>query len=420
MERSILYNIKPIGIGTPFVESLTSYITRLAEAHCVFPGVLITKIYAPLLEKDYLSRISKRGGNGFYDSAIGINGIGKLAYEFSELTNELTGRSDISYMTLQNFSTILPDRGLLKKTKSWCPYCFEESRVTGALIYEPLIWCFQTVNYCIKHETPLVDICENCMRTVPVINRKSLPGFCTRCENWLGTSFSTIEVFKDDVNQFLSDISLIGELLAKNGLDFSSINLTRTINFYVNNCFEKSPSKAAQYFKIPKTTFRMWFSGENLPSIKYLIRICKALGISIVEFLHKMDPLIVQGAIESEETLKVKHDHKEIKKILNKVIETKDPISISGVAKIIGCDRRLLSRMYSAECSQIRENYNSFLQKEKLKRFNTKSKQLDEAFYFHVRQGVYPSRRKLEDHLGTGFLKEKALQEKWNELKKGL
>ena len=39
--RSILYSIPPIGIGTGDVEGLTSYICRLAEAHCVSPTNLL-------------------------------------------------------------------------------------------------------------------------------------------------------------------------------------------------------------------------------------------------------------------------------------------------------------------------------------------------------------------------------------------
>ena len=35
--HSILYSIPPIGIGTGDVECLTSYICRLADAHCVSP-----------------------------------------------------------------------------------------------------------------------------------------------------------------------------------------------------------------------------------------------------------------------------------------------------------------------------------------------------------------------------------------------
>src|SRR5215831_1468278 len=40
-ERSRLYSLAPIGIGTAFVESLSGYAERLAEAHAVSAGNLI-------------------------------------------------------------------------------------------------------------------------------------------------------------------------------------------------------------------------------------------------------------------------------------------------------------------------------------------------------------------------------------------
>ena len=48
---SVLYALVPIGIGTPLVESMTSYIARLAEAHCVFPGVLMRHVIVPFVER---------------------------------------------------------------------------------------------------------------------------------------------------------------------------------------------------------------------------------------------------------------------------------------------------------------------------------------------------------------------------------
>ncbi len=44
LSHSYLYSITPIGLGTAKVESLTSFIARLAEAHSVFTGTLITHV----------------------------------------------------------------------------------------------------------------------------------------------------------------------------------------------------------------------------------------------------------------------------------------------------------------------------------------------------------------------------------------
>src|SRR5947209_5846010 len=49
-QASTLYALTPIGLGTPFVESLTSYIARLALAHCLFPGILMRHVMVPFAE----------------------------------------------------------------------------------------------------------------------------------------------------------------------------------------------------------------------------------------------------------------------------------------------------------------------------------------------------------------------------------
>lgn len=37
--RSAVYHLNPINVETPLIESFTSYVSRLAQAHCVHLGV---------------------------------------------------------------------------------------------------------------------------------------------------------------------------------------------------------------------------------------------------------------------------------------------------------------------------------------------------------------------------------------------
>jgi hypothetical protein len=418
VERSTLYNLDPIGIGTPYVESLTSYLSRLAEAHCVSTGSLISKIYSPLLNKDYLSKVSKRGGNGFFDSAIGINGVGKLAFEFSDLTNKLTGRSDLCLTTLQSWSNILPSRGLLKKIKSWCPICYEESRENGEIIYDPLIWGFQAVHICLKHKSPLINICGNCNKPVPIINRNTFPGFCSRCGQWLG-SLITFRESLCNADELLSNALMICELLSLCPFDVSSTSFCESINYYVNDIFARSPIRAAKQLKVPKSTFALWLSGDSIPSIQYLLQLCKGLGITLTEFLQKEKRVKNTGVSISSTKVREKHNHDVIKKTLIKIIDNKEPISLSSLAKKIGCDRKLLSRMHKSECDQIKGIYSSYLQAKKEENELLKTTRLEEAIRTLHQKGIYPSRGQVEDVLGSGFLKEKAMQEKWKILKGG-
>lgn len=91
LTRSRLYGLCPKGIDTPFVESLLSYLIRLAEVHAVHLGDLLAYEIAPILEKQYLLNSIERGGNRFYDGARTINGIGKNAEDMITTLEYLTG-----------------------------------------------------------------------------------------------------------------------------------------------------------------------------------------------------------------------------------------------------------------------------------------------------------------------------------------
>jgi hypothetical protein len=54
LQRSCLYSIEPIGIASIEVGSLSSYINRLAEAHCKTVGDIMTYLIAPRINVKYI------------------------------------------------------------------------------------------------------------------------------------------------------------------------------------------------------------------------------------------------------------------------------------------------------------------------------------------------------------------------------
>ena len=46
-QRTYLYHMRPLGIGSMLVESMTGYIARLAEAHDVSPAMLLNRELLP-------------------------------------------------------------------------------------------------------------------------------------------------------------------------------------------------------------------------------------------------------------------------------------------------------------------------------------------------------------------------------------
>jgi hypothetical protein len=51
--RSHLYHLAPVGMGSALVESLTSYVARLADAHDVSIGTLVTREVLPKVREEF-------------------------------------------------------------------------------------------------------------------------------------------------------------------------------------------------------------------------------------------------------------------------------------------------------------------------------------------------------------------------------
>lgn len=149
---SNLYQIVPIGIRTPLVESLTGYIERLAEAHCIPPDVLISRTITPLLKQIFLKSRTSRDLRSLFDRATAINGTGNIAIDLVQALQKLTLIEDLHLLTLLFWSEIIPTRNLFRTQSAWCTVCYEEWRLAKQVIYKPLLWTINSVKVCPLHK----------------------------------------------------------------------------------------------------------------------------------------------------------------------------------------------------------------------------------------------------------------------------
>ena len=145
IKRSNLYHLEPIGIGTAYVEGLSSYIGRLANAHCVSARVLVTKFFNLRLE-GYLST---------------LNGNRSLTPDFITQIEQQTMITGLSRTTMLAWVHILAQYDLFKKFRTWCPLCYSDWSNAHQPIYDPLIWSLGVISHCPIHHQPLRDICPN-------------------------------------------------------------------------------------------------------------------------------------------------------------------------------------------------------------------------------------------------------------------
>src|SRR5207237_6146296 len=145
--RPLSCSREPRGICTPCTEILTSYVSRLAEAHSVRVRELMVHELLPFLGRSHLA--DGRNANlltAFWrNETRALNGTRTLARNLVQALEALTGRRDLRFLTLVTWTNVLPRLSRQKRTRAWCPGCFEEWRQSGRLAYDPLVWTLAPV-----------------------------------------------------------------------------------------------------------------------------------------------------------------------------------------------------------------------------------------------------------------------------------
>lgn len=212
---SYLYSLPPIGVGTAAVESFTGYITRLAAAHAVETGVLVN---AELLTRVPCTKGASIGGTpskmptAFFIDAFPLNGIGERARAWVSVLERLTGVRGLDLLTLLPWSKIISCVHLLRTQRAWCPDCY--GKLPGLVdqhIYDRLLWNFQVVTACPVHCCPLESVCPSCTKSQYVFAPRMRPGYCSRCQAWLGR---TPQSSGGDRSEPVHIAIMVGELLA--------------------------------------------------------------------------------------------------------------------------------------------------------------------------------------------------------------
>lgn len=290
-ERSRLYHLAPLGIGTSEVECFTSYLSRLAAIHHVALGSLISKEIKRFLPKDCT-------GSGDYNfSAVYpvsrvFNGLGKMAKYWVDTLEHLTLRHDLSSLTMLKWREVLPSHGLMRSERSWCPNCYQEWYKTGQIVYEPLIWTIRAVEICFRHSRKLVNRCPYCGKSLPFLGTYYRVGHCSRCMKWLGNarketaSANTLHQ-QGELRWQEWVVTNVGELLAVSAEHFppNKGRVAATLTAFAKKFPKGSVREFADWLQMPFSAMHRWSNSVWLPQLPSVLHICYRLGITLVEFL---------------------------------------------------------------------------------------------------------------------------------------
>ena len=289
--RTRLYSLEPIGIGSPFVESLTSYITRLSEAHTVSPSILLAKELWPRVWRrqghDEQGKFARLSYTFLYDAYI-LNGMGKCTARWIPMLEALTGQRNLHFLTLLTWGRLLSLQGaLLRQRKAWCPSCYAEWRASEHIVYEPLLWALKPVCVCPRHEARLLDVCPHCRRKSPILSARSRTGHCSRCRRWLGSDGHRPKSHSKDRRYHFWVAERMGALLAR-AVSFAhplQPNIFRAnLRGCIDDLSEGNHSALSRAVCLYDSHFRNWIR-HRLPVIDSLMGVCFRLGIPPERFL---------------------------------------------------------------------------------------------------------------------------------------
>src|SRR6266436_1674801 len=288
-KRSRLYRLAPQNIFSGFVESLTGYIARLAEAHCLPVWVLVTREIAPLFNRK--SIIDVPNGHcdllGKFGGAVnGNNGTAEEAVTAVELLTTQGALANLTMLLARNYISTTP---LLRRTQAWCQECLRDWLDAGQEIYYPLLWSLSAVRICPTHQKPLLDACNQCHRSHYPLARRLRIGHCPWCGSWLGcktvdtqielgasTSSTPWEAFSAE-----SAAGLIGDL---GKVTMNRGNACSYFKDNVSNIVEKlfagSENAMARYTGVHRFSVCNWSTGKQMPSLKAVLVLGYRFNIS--------------------------------------------------------------------------------------------------------------------------------------------
>lgn len=436
--HSRLYTLEPLGMGTPDIESLTSYIARLAGAHSVPLRALVLQEILPLLQCDYLSNPFKNSLDSFWIEAVrALNGTGTLASDWAYALEYLTLRTDLRFLTLLPWAAVLTQQRLLRITRAWCPDCFIERRAAGQPVYEPLLWNVSAVSVCLRHQRPLLEQCPHpdCQARLPVLASYFQPGYCSKCSRWLGIATDPPNFSRTTEERHWQTwvAEAVGELIAHN-MDLTLRphlgNIPDLISASREQVADDSLRKLAEKLQLSSRTLNAWKLGRQVPQMESLMRLCYFCGVPPHDLFTlqpsklNLDGLKIRSLPDIPNParnrrrrvqLDIVHLRQSLEAIL--VCEEQPPPSMRTVARRLNHSPRELREYFPELCRAISKRRSDFYKDRVEEKLEQQKEQVRQAILKIHSQGSYPSSRRVGLLLSEpGLMRNPTLAKTWRDM----
>lgn len=434
--RSRLYHLEPMGMGTPYVESLTGYVARLAEAHGVRARKLLVAEILPLMGHLHLLGPGNRGLSAFWQRETrALNSTRTLARDLVHALEGLTLRRDLRFLTLLPWAEVLPPRGLVRPHHAWCPACYEEWRQAGQVVYEPLLWSLMVVNSCSRHRQRLRSACPypDCQRLLPPLAQQSRPGHCPWCERWLGREQEPVgdEGLTQDELQWEGWVTrAVGELLAAApglSVPLGRELVAQAIDRQVRRVTGGNGSALADRLGVRMVTLSTWRRGRSIPCLGPLLRVCYRLGTEPLGFLsedgtaatvRESDQAVPLESPRRPRAGRGHFDGGKVQRALESVLASDEspPPSLREIARRVGVHPSSLSHHLPKLCRAISARCLAYQREKGAMNRQRLCAEIRQAVYQVHGWGLYPSAGRVASLISQpGFMRHHEAPAAWKE-----
>lgn len=419
-KRTALASLCPVGLGTPWVESLSSYFQRLADHHGVSPKLLARELVLPRMHLS--NRTSGIQADRYWRSSF-FSGMGETPERWCRILESLTGVPGLHRLTLLPLHGLIGLRGCSSPTRRWCPHCIHESEAQGHP-YGQLLWEIGCVKVCPKHGVPLVST-HGCAAedAIPALRLKPLPHLCGKCGRSLAipppATSSPCDAYE------LSFAEAIGEILHGSRYGVHLLPPQRTIADFLSDVIQSSGGcsgvVAARRIGVSKSEASLWVRRQHLPSLPHAFLIAQAYGVELDLALVGEGGRYYQVARSTtyrprpitfrtfNRTRGVGFGNLEPQ--LRPLLTLPIPPSEAAAAKMVGTSSRELRRRYPELAQALAERHAAWRKQEATRRHQERLGVIEELVNQMVSEGVIPSIARLGERL-VGIPKTFLFQER--------
>jgi TniQ len=369
--RSWAYHLTPIGIGHSYAESLTSYFTRLAREHRVTPRTLFNGrgVYIDEENTKYIGGLVETNAS---KATAQINGPGQTAEKWVAMVEGLTQRKNLKFLTFLTWRPVF-NKSMCRAERAWCPSCLEDGRLAepNPFVYEQLCWTHKNVRVCSTHGIHLETECPHCGANSWFLSGSAHPGFCQRCNRWLGhysdrTGSAIEEVKPNNADYEIFAAKQIGELI-RLAPGLTCVPDQKVAKGSIIRCaerfFDGNLCAFVNYLGLSKTTTYPLYNGKpRIIHLELLLRIGFQTSIPLFDLLTREDSLDGFNPLPSSSLpsnrLSPRRKKENVLKTLLAALEEIPPPSLKEMTERLGYSSSSILRSYFPEvCDQITANY---------------------------------------------------------------